>query len=96
MILFLLIVFFLKLIKFFEISRDISKNLINLRKKTINKNNIKNVISLKIKEFNKFKNVKVEYFELRNKFTLKKSYKKKNSKFFIAYYLKKIRLIDNF
>ena len=79
-----------------NIARDISKNLINLRKKTINKNNIKNVISLKIKEFNKFKNVKVEYFELRNKFTLKKSYNKKNSKFFIAYYLNKIRLIDNF
>ena len=79
-----------------NIARGISKNLINLKEKMNTKKDIENIISIKIKEFNKFKNVKVEYLELRNKFTLKKSYNKKNSKIFIAYYLKKIRLIDNF
>ena len=33
---------------------------------------------------------------MRNKFNLKKDTNIKNSKIFIAYYIKKIRLIDNF
>ena len=37
----------------------------------------------------------VEYFELRDEFTLKNSNITKNSRIFIAYYLNKIRLIDN-
>ena len=50
----------------------------------------------KRKEFNNLKNVKIEYLELRDKYTLKKTSKVKNSKIFIAYYIKKTRLIDNF
>ncbi len=79
-----------------NIARFISKNLINLKNKINQKKDIQNIISLKIKEFNKLKNVNVEYLELRNKFTLKKTSNKRNSKIFIAYYLNKIRLIDNF
>ena len=45
---------------------------------------------------NELKNVKVEYLEIRNKLSLKKSLNIKNSKIFIAYYIKKIRLIDNY
>ena len=79
-----------------DIARVISKNLINFRNRLSKSKNIKRLIFLKIKEFNNLKNVKIEYLELRNKFNLKKSFKVKNSKIFIAYYIKKIRLIDNF
>ena len=36
-----------------------------------------------------------EYFELRNKNTLSKKFNKKNFKLFIAFYVNKVRLIDN-
>ena len=79
-----------------NIARIISKNLNNFKKKLDTKKKIKKLISLKRKELNNLENVKVEYLELRNKFNLKKSLKIKNSKIFIAYYIRKIRLIDNF
>ena len=41
-------------------------------------------------------NIKLDYLELRNKFNLKVSNKVKNSKLFVAYYINKVRLIDNF
>ena len=41
-------------------------------------------------------NIKFDYLELRNIFNLKVSNKVKNSKLFIAYYINKVRLIDNF
>ena len=44
----------------------------------------------------KLYNVKIEYLELRNKKNLKLSNWINNSKLFIGYYLKNIRLIDNF
>ena len=77
-------------------ARHISKNLSNFKKKLIQKKNILNLINLKIKELNNLKNVKIEYLELRNKNSLKKSFQIKNSKIFIAYFIKKVRLIDNF
>ena len=40
--------------------------------------------------------VKIEYLEIRNKNNLSKYYNKFNFKIFIAYYINKIRLIDNF
>tara|TARA_Y100000591_G_C21716078_1_gene636171 strand:- start:258 stop:1064 length:807 start_codon:yes stop_codon:yes gene_type:complete len=79
-----------------NIARHISKDLVNF-KKTLKKNkNIKGLISSKIKQYNNFRNTKVEYLELRNKFNLKKSLEIKNSKIFISYFIGKIRLIDNF
>ena len=77
-------------------ARFISKRLSNLKNKLNKTKNIKYLISIKRKEFNHFKNIKIEYLELRNKFSLKKTSKTKNSKIFIAYYIRDVRLIDNF
>ena len=66
------------------------------------KNKLKNNISLKYgienirKKINKLENIKVDYLELRNKKNLSKRYNKNNFKIFLAYYNKKIRLIDNY
>jgi len=48
------------------------------------------------KKINKVANIKVEYLEIRNKKNLSKNYNKNNFKIFLAYYNKKIRLIDNY
>ena len=77
-------------------ARLISKRLSNLKNKLNKTRNIKDLISIKREEFTHFKNIKIEYLELRNKLTLKKTTKIKNSKIFIAYYIKDVRLIDNF
>ena len=53
-------------------------------------------IDLNIAEFEKtFETVPSKLNELRNKIDLRTSNKIRNSKLFIAYYLGKIRLIDN-
>tara|TARA_B100000424_G_scaffold169801_1_gene130735 strand:- start:559 stop:1371 length:813 start_codon:yes stop_codon:yes gene_type:complete len=39
---------------------------------------------------------KIDYFEIRNKFNLKRKFSNKNFKIFIAYYLNKVRVIDNY
>ena len=77
-------------------ARFIAKNLKNFKKRLNKKGNMKNLVNLKKKEINDLKNVKVEYLEIRNRFNLKKKFNSKNFKIFIAYYIKKIRLIDNF
>ena len=41
-------------------------------------------------------NIKIEYLELRNKNNLSPIFNKKNLKLFICFYIKKVRLIDNF
>jgi len=43
----------------------------------------------------KFK-IKIEYLEIRNIIDLKKTIINKKYKIFIAYYINKVRLIDNF
>ena len=78
------------------IAGKIAKNLINFKKKITGKNNIKKIIRTKKSELNKAFKISIEYFDLRNVSTLKSSNKTKNAKIFIAYYLNKIRLIDNF
>ena len=66
------------------------------------KSKLKRSISLKykikniIKKINKLENIKIEYLEIRNKKNLSKNYNKNNFKIFLAYYNKKIRLIDNY
>ncbi len=49
-----------------------------------------------IKKQNSDDVVKIEYLEIRNKFNLSKKFNKKNFKIFIAFYVNKVRLIDNF
>ena len=84
----------------------LTKNLMNIASMIVYelKKIIKNIPSqIKTNKFlrNKSKylqkkyNVKIEYLELRNKYNLKQSSKYKNSKLFIAFYLNKVRLIDN-
>ena len=79
-----------------QLASNLTKNLIFFKKKLIEKKKIKNLLFNKKKYLNKFYNIKIEYLELRNKIDLKKTSSLKNSKIFIAYFLNKIRLIDNF
>ena len=59
------------------------------------KNKIKFLLTKK-KEIEKSFQIKIEYLELRKKNNLKISKTLSNSRLFIAYYMRKIRLIDNF
>ena len=74
----------------------ISKEIFLFKKKIFKNKNTKKIIYKKKKELIDLFNIKFDYFELRNKFNLKISDKAKNSKLFIAYYINKVRLIDNF
>ena len=74
----------------------LTQNLLSFKKKIIKRKDINNFLILKKMELEKLYNIKVEYLELRNTINLRKTYNLQNSKIFIAYYLKKIRLIDNF
>ena len=74
----------------------ISKEIFFLKKKLVKSKNIEKFISLRKKELISLFNIKFDYLELRNTFDLKNSKKYKDSKLFVAYYINKIRLIDNF
>ena len=71
------------------------QELILFKKRFNKKNNINRILMIKKKELTKLYNIKVEYLELRNINNFKLSDKFKNSKIFIAFYLNKVRLIDN-
>ena len=67
--------------------------------------NFYNYIKVDFSKIKELKNVKkkisrispyIEYFEIRNKYNLSKNINKNNFKIFISYYIKNIRLIDNF
>ena len=75
---------------------NIAKDLISFKKKLSNKKNLKMILSNKKKELINLYKIKVDYLELRSISNLKSSNKLKNSKLFFAYYINKIRLIDNF
>ena len=47
-------------------------------------------------ELSKLFKVKIQYFELRNTYNFNVSNKIKNSKIFVAFFIGKVRLIDNF
>ena len=65
----------------------------NKLKKNINHKKHLNNIFFKI---NNVKNIKIEYLEIRNKNNFSNIYNRNNFKIFIAYYNKKVRLIDNY
>ncbi len=75
---------------------NLAKKIISFKKNLREKKNIRKFLNIKKNELNSKFNISIEYFDLRNLFTLKNTNKIKNSKIFIAYYLSKIRLIDNF
>ena len=74
----------------------LAKYLNYLRKRLINKKNVKKYLKVKKEELNKLYNVKIEYLEQINILNFQKSNVTKNSKLFISYYINKVRLIDNF
>jgi len=74
----------------------ISKSLIIFKKKLSNKKNINNLIFMKKNELKKRYGIKIDYLELRNIKNLKLTNKIKNAKIFVAYFINKVRLIDNF
>ena len=74
----------------------ISKEIFLLKKRMAQSTNIKKLILTKKKEIKNLFNIKIDYLELRNLFNLKVSNKAKNSKLFVAFYINKVRLIDNF
>ena len=59
----------------------------------IKKNTKKTYLLQSVKDNN---NIKIEYLELRNKNNLSPVFNKKNLKLFVCFYIKKVRLIDNF
>ena len=75
----------------------IAKKLIKLKKK-INSKRLKVPVKLlKIKsDLEKHYSIKVDYLDFRNEVDLKLNNSKSKKRLFIAYYIKNVRLIDNF
>ena len=71
-------------------------DLIRLKKKLAKLIDVKKSLDNNKMTLSKKYNVNIEYLELRNRKNLKETNNIKFSNLFIAYYLKKIRLIDNF
>ena len=74
----------------------IARSLIIFKKKLLNKKNLDNLIYMKKNELKKKYDIKIDYLELRNAKDLRLTNKIKNAKIFIAYFISKVRLIDNF
>ena len=74
----------------------IARNLIIFKKRLLKNMNLKNLFLMKKKELKKKYDIKIDYLELRNTKNLRLTKKIKNAKIFVAYYINKVRLIDNF
>ena len=75
---------------------EIARNLIIFKKKLLENMNLKNLFLMKKKELKKKYDIKIDYLELRNTKNLRLTKKIKNAKIFVAYYINRVRLIDNF
>ena len=80
------------LIKAGKIAKDLFRFKIFLK----NKKKIKDLLQKKMEFLKKNFDIKIDYLEIRKKNNLKSSSTIKNSKIFIAYFMNKVRLIDNF
>ena len=78
--------------KSIRIAQKFTKKIIDVFK-NIKKNTKKTYLLQSIKNNS---NIKIEYLELRNKNNLSPTFNKKNLKLFVCFYIKKVRLIDNF
>ena len=78
-----------------NIAANVYKDLINIKKNIKRNKNISKYLNLQKMRLKKNYKIKIDYLELRNLSNLKNSNIKKNSRLFIAYYLNKVRLIDN-
>ena len=74
----------------------IAKELFYFKKFLRNKKTIKNLLQKKIELLKKNFDIKIDYLDIRKKNNLKSSSNTRNSKIFIAYFINKVRLIDNF
>ena len=74
----------------------IARDLIIFKRNLYKMMNFKNLFLIKKKELKKKYNIKIDYLELRNTKNLRLTNKIKNAKIFIAYYINRVRLIDNF
>ena len=78
-----------------NIAENIVKELRKIKKNIYKQKNLKNFLKEQSKNLIKNNKIKLEYLELRNLKNLKISNTVNNSRLFIAYYIQKIRLIDN-
>ena len=74
----------------------IAQELFHFKRFLKKKKKTRTLLQKKIKLLEKNFNVKIDYLEIRKKNNLKSSSNIKNSKIFIAYFINKVRLIDNF
>jgi len=79
-----------------DLAGKITKTFFLLKKNIKIKRNINKYLSKTKNNIQKTFNIKIEYLELRNEKNLTLSDKSNESKIFVSYYLKGIRLIDNF
>ena len=79
-----------------SIARELTRTIYSIKKKLNKIKDKKKFLLLKKNEVKKIYKISIEYLELRNINTLQITNNIKKSKLFIAYYLNKIRLIDNF
>ena len=78
------------------IASKLTKKLIIFKKKLKFKRNIKKILLQKHKQLENILKIKIEYMELRNLYNLQSSNTLEKSKLFVAYYVRDVRLIDNF
>ena len=74
------------------VSRILNKTVINI----CNFKKIDKEITECMKELNKIKIIKIDYIEVRDKYSLKLKNEIKNSRFFVAFNIDNVRIIDNF
>ena len=74
----------------------LSKSLIKLKRNLTNSKKIKQNLRIKMKKLEKFLKIEIEYLELRSMKNLKISNTVRDARLFVAYYIDKVRLIDNF
>ena len=78
-----------------KVAASIYKNISKIKSNIKNKKNITTFLEHKKNKIENSFKINIDYLELRNRKNLKLSKTTNNSKLFIAYHLKNVRLIDN-
>ena len=78
-----------------KVAASIYKNISKIKSNIKNKKNITTFLEHKKNKLENSYKINIDYLELRNRKNLKLSKTTNNSKLFIAYHLKNVRLIDN-
>ena len=77
-------------------AEQVTKYLFKLNLSLQKYNKIHNYLLIKKRELQKKFNIKIDYLEIRNEKNLTTLKKNKKNRLFVAYYINKVRLIDNF